>query len=445
MAKTFRPWDVEQRWLLPPSVQEMVPAGHLSHFVRETVQHELDLSEILTAYDEERGYPPYHPVMMTALLLYAYCQGLYSSRKIAKACIERIDFVAVTAMNRPDFRTVNEFRRRHLAALANLFEQVPRLCQRAKMVRLGHVALDGTKMKANASKRKGMSYKRMKETEERFAQEVQSWFEKARIADEQEDALYGADKMGDELPDWVTNKEERRLRIRQAMTELEAEAAAKANEISPDDEPPSKTGGRPKPPAKTNEAKPADKAQLNFTDPDSKIMKSSDGFIQGYNCQAAVDEEAQVIVAHEVLTSPADTPQLVPMVERIKRNLGRHPKELSADTGYCSEANLAELRRRRIRGYLAPERQRHGPATEPRRRKENQGPLTRAMRRRIKQGGFRSRYRLRKQIVEPVFGQIKSARGFSHLSLRGQPKVSAEWAFVCTAHNLLKLAGKTAA
>src|SRR4051812_39381554 len=192
MAKTFRPWQVEQRWLLPPSVQELVPPEHLAHFVRDAVREALDLSEIHAAYDEERGFPPFHPTMMTALLLYAYCQGIFSSRRIAKACKERVDFMAVTAMNQPDFRTVSDFRKRHLKALANLFHQVLRLCQRAQMVRLGHVALDGTKLKANASKHKAMSYGRMKQAEPQLAQEVQSWFDKAQAADAADDAEHGA-------------------------------------------------------------------------------------------------------------------------------------------------------------------------------------------------------------------------------------------------------------
>ena len=435
MNKTFRPWQVEQRWLLPPSVQEMVPVGHIAHFVRDTVREELDLTAILSTYDEERGFPPYHPTMMTALLLYAYCQGVYSSRRIARACKERVDFMAVTAMQQPDFRTVADFRKRHLAALAKLFLQVLRLCQRAQIVKLGHVALDGTKLKANASKHKAMSYGRMKETEQRLGEEVQSWFDRASAADASEDNEHGLERSGDELPDWVVNKEKRRQKIREAMVALEAEAAE-----PPDDDPKPPSGKRSKPNDAPQDApSPKDKAQRNFTDPESKIMKTKDGFIQGYNCQAAVDGHAQVIVAHEVVAGQNDVSRLMPMLEQIQQNAGRHADELSADAGYCSEANLASIRRRRINGYVATGRQRRG--TKPKRRRaELQGRLTRAMRRKLKRGGFRSRYRLRKQIVEPVFGQIKDARGFRHFSLRGLANVSGEWALICTAHNLLKLA-----
>jgi transposase len=337
MAKTFRPWDVEQRWLLPPSVNELVPDGHLAHFVRDTFRDELDLSAIMSEYSEERGFPPFHPVMMTALLMYAYCQGVYSSRRIAKACIERVDFMAVTGRSQPDFRTIAKFRKRHLSSLAQLFEQVLKLCQRAGMVQLGHVALDGTKIKANASKRKAMSYGRMKETEPRLAAEVQGWFDQADLLDAEDDAKHGVDRSGDELPDWVVSKEQRRQRIQAAMALLEAEAAT-----PPDDEPiPPTGGGTPSSKAPTADVKPADKKQLNFTDPESKIMKTSDGFIQGYNCQAAVDGTAQIIVACDVVAEQNDNRQLVRMLDNLRRNVGRNPRELSADNGYFSEAKLA--------------------------------------------------------------------------------------------------------
>jgi transposase len=440
MAKTFRRWDIEQRWLLPPSVNEMVPAGHLAHFVREMTCNELDLSAILETYTEERGYPPYHPVMMTAVLLYAYCQGIYSSRRIARACQERVDFMAVTAMQQPDFRTVSDFRKRHLSALAELFHQILKLCQRANMVRLGHVALDGTKMKANASKRKSMRYKRMKESDERLAAEIKSWFEKAQLADDEEDALYGPDRRGDQLPDWVLDKQKRHETIQAAIKQLEAEAKAALKPDDDDPKPPPK-GGKPKPAPK--DPKPKDKKQLNFTDPESKILKTSDGFIQGYNCQAAVDDKYQIIVACRVDNHQADSLVLERMVDQIRANTGKQTRELSADTGYLSEANLRVLRRRRIRGYIPSARQRHG-STLKRRRKENQGPLCKAMRTRLRRGGFRSRYRLRKQTVEPVFGQIKAGRSFRHFLLRGLRHVDAEWTFLCAAHNLIKLAKQAA-
>ena len=237
MSKTFRPWDVDQVWLLPPSIQDLVPSGHVAHFVRDMVRTGLDLSAIMDSYDEERGYPPYHPGMMAALLLYAYSQGIYSSRRIARSCDERLDFAAVTGMQHPDFRTISEFRKRHLAALSGLFRQVLKLCREAGLVKLGHVALDGTKIKANAGINKAMSYGRMKEAEPRLAAEVQRWFAEAAQTDKAEDRQFEASKRGDEMPEWMANKEKRLEKIRAARAELEAEAKAKAETAStPDDD-----------------------------------------------------------------------------------------------------------------------------------------------------------------------------------------------------------------
>jgi transposase len=436
MAKKFRRWDVEQRWLLPPSVKELVPDDHPAHFVRDLVRNDLDLGAIVDCYAEERGQPPFHPVMMTALLLYAYTQGVYSSRRIAKACQERVDFMALTAMQEPDFRTVNLFRQRHLEALGGLFVQVLRLCRRAGLVRLGHVALDGSKFKANASKHAAMSYKRMREEEARLRAEVQSWLEQAEAVDEAEDAEHGADRRGDEMPRWVANKQKRLSKIRKAKAALEKEAAEAAKARDDGDEAKAVR-------VKAPDARPRETAQRNFTDPESKIMRAKGAFEQSYNCQAAVDADSQVIVARSVTNKQNDTHELPPMLGQIKANTGRQAKELSADVGYCSEDNLCEISRRRVRGYVATGRQTHGsPSATGQRTK---GPRARAMAARLKRGGFRSRYRLRKQTVEPVFGQIKEARGFRGFLLRGLHKVQAEWSLVCAAHNLLKLMRATAA
>jgi transposase len=448
-VKAFRAWNVDQVWLLPPSVQELVPADDPAHMVRDLVRKEMDLEAILSTYSEERGYPPYHPTMMTALLLYAYAQGVYSSRRIARACQRRVDFMAVTAMQKPDFRTISDFRKRHLEALGGLFQQVLRLCARAGMVKLGHVALDGTKVLANASKRKAMSYEHMKKKEIELAAKVAEWFARAQAEDEAEDREHGVDRRGDEMPDWVRDKQKRLEKIRAAKAELEAEAkqqieaeaAAKVKAPEDDDNPPpGKPWGGRKRPKKNGE--PHDKAQLNFTDPDSRIMKGPSGFVQAYNCQAAVDVTAQIIVAHATNNVQNDGAQLIPMVAQIKKNLGRQPAELSADSGYLSEENLAALARTRIRGYIATGRIAHSAAA-PNRRNPS-GPRTLAMRRKLDQGGRRSRYRLRKQTVEPVFGQIKEARGFRRFLLRGLPLVPHEWALICTAHNLAKLSRRVA-
>lgn len=441
MSKTFRPWDVDQRWLLPPSVHELVPAGHVAHFVREVVRESLDLSAIMAAYDEERGYPPYHPAMMVALLLYGYSRGIYSSRKLAQACEERVDFMAVTAMQRPDFRTIAAFRRRHLAALGALFVQVLALCRAAGLVKLGHVALDGTKIEADASKHKAMSYGRMRQAETRLAGEVAGWFDRAAAVDAEEDRSFGAAARGDEMPEWVTDKQARLERIRAAMAALEAEAERPAEGGGVGDAGPGpSTGMSDRGRAQRPHGGPPDKAQRNFTDPDSRILKTADGFIQGYNAQAAVDAEAQVIVAHGLGTAPGDQAAMAPMVAAIAANTGRRPRELSADAGYCSEANLALLAERGITAYVATGRQKHGSAAAvAASRAPPQGRVA-AMAAKLKRAGRRSRYRLRKQVVEPVFGQIKAARGFRKLSLRGLDLARGEWALVCTVHNLLKLA-----
>ena len=440
MSKYFRAWKIDETLLLPPSVQDDVPQDHLSRLIVALVRESLDLSAISASYASGLGQPPFDPRMMTALLLHGYASGLYSSRRIARAAVERADFMMIVAGDAADFRTISEFRKRHLPALAALFVQVLKLAEKAGLVKLGHVALDGSKIKANASKHKAMSYARMKQREAELQAEVDRWLQAAEAADAEEDKRYG-DKRGDELPDWVADKQRRLEKIRQAKAELEADAKALAEEeerrrAAAEEkrlaEGRKKSGRTPAPP----KPEPDGKAQRNFTDPDSRILKTKDGYIQGYNAQAAVDAEAQIIVAHGFTHSMSEQDQLVPLIDAIEQNLGRRPKEASADAGYCSEANLAALAAREISAYLATGRAKH-----PGEAKRNiTGPLTNAMRDKLKRAGWRSRYRLRKQIVEPVFGQIKQARGFRQFLLRGIDKVRAEWALICTAHNLTKLA-----
>jgi len=445
MSKSFRDWRVDEQLLLPPSVQDFVAEDHLARFVVALVKDELELSAIYASYAGEKGQPPYHPAMMTALLLYGYAVGIYSSRRLARACRERVDFMAIVALDAPDFRTISEFRRRHLAALEGLFVQVLKLCEAAGLVSLGHVALDGTKVKANASKHKAMSYARMVAREKELQAEVERWLKAAAAADAEEDARFGAGKRGDELPAWVADKEKRLAKIRATKAALEAEAKAAAEEkaaIEAAAEARRQAEGRKKPgrAAKPQSDAPAPKAQRNFTDPESRVLLTRDGFIQGYNAQAAVDGKAQVIVAHALTNGQSDQDQLTILLDGTERNLGRKPKEASADAGFCSEANFEALEARGIAGYVAVARAKH-PAEAKR---KPAGPLTQAMQRKLKRAGWRSRYRLRKQIVEPVFGQIKQARGFRQFLLRGIEKVSAEWAMLCTAHNLLKLARRAA-
>jgi transposase len=422
MGKTFREWNPEQSLMFPPTPMDFVGKDDLVWFIRSLVLEQLDLSEILDDYQEERGYPPFHPVMMTSMLLYSYCQGIYSSRRMGRACKQRVDYLALTGMQTPDYRTINLFRQRHLKALAGLFQQVLHVCEKAGLVKLGHVALDGTRIRANASKRQSISYGGMKRAEKQLKAEVERWFREAERQDREEDELYGADKSGDELPEWVSDKQERLKRIQQAKAELEAEAQAEA-ERGRD---PEKTGHKPKP-----TGIPDDKQQRNLTDADSRLMKTTDGFIQGYNAQAAVDSHRQIIVAQSLGNNGSDMHQMVPLLKQIRCNLKRQAKEVSADSGYCSERNLKALTRHHIRGYIS---------TRLHHKHARVGHWVQRMRQRIAQGARRSRYRLRKQIVEPVFGQIKFGRGFQQFLLRGTEKVAGEWSLLCTAHNLLKLA-----
>ena len=466
MSKTFRPWKIDEPLLLPPVVQEFVAKDHPARLVLNLVREDIDLAAISGSYAGERGQPPFDPVMMTVLLLYSYCCGIYSSRRIAKACRERVDFMSIVGFDAPDFRTISEFRRRHSKALSALFQQVLQLCETAGLVKLGHVALDGTKIKANASKHKAMSYERMEQRAAELEAEVGKWFAVAEATDAEEDKRYGADKTGEEMPDWVTDKQRRAERIRQAKAELEAEAKASAEaklKAAAEAQQRREAEGRKKsgPPAAPPSTTPEPKAQKNFTDPESRIMKSKDGFVQAYNAQIVVDSAAQIIVAQDVTQSAADSGQLVPMTDAVETNLGRKPEQLSADAGYCSEANLEALESRGIDGYVATGRARDAVAgrvkdegavcavaprapEEPASRRAEPtlaATLSRveAMRAKIKAGGHASPYRLRKQQPEPVFGQIKQARGFRQFLLRGFEKVRAEWAIVCTAHNLLKL------
>jgi transposase len=441
--KTFRPWIVDQHQLFPSSPIEMVPSNHLVHFIRDIVRDELDLSAIFAKYQGLRGYPPYHPGLMTALLLYAYSRGIYSSRRIERACEERVDFMALTGMVKPDHSTVCKFRTDHRDALSQLFVQVLSLCRDAGIAKLGHVALDGTKVKANASKHAAMSYARMKKLEPELAALVEEWLKEAQEADEQEDDEHGPGQRGDELPDHVKAKMKKLLRMQASMAWIEKQAQEKAEKLAKERAEKEQEKGRalggPKP--KALDGEPKDKDQSNFTDPDSRIMKTKDGYVQAYNCQAAVDADHQVIVALSVSNEQNDHDELVPLLDQIKAHTGEYPAEVSADTGYCSEENLDALEDRGINAYIATGRQTHGTSSPTSNEKARQGPRSKAMRTKLRRGGWRSRFRLRKQTVEPVFGQVKEARQFRGFLLRGLAKVPGEWSLVGTAHNLLKLVG----
>jgi transposase len=430
VSKTFRPYDPEQTFLMPASMKEWLPPDHLAYFISDIVD-QLDLSKIMDRYEvEERGYPPYHPRMMVKVLLYAYCSGVASSRKIAGRLEEDIAFRVLAANNTPDFRTISDFRKEHLKALAGLFLQVLKLCQKAGLVKLGHVALDGTKIKANASKHKAMSYKRMKEEEARLEADITALLKGAEATDAEEDRRYGKNKRGDELPKELAFRENRLNKIREAREALEAEVKQEAEKSEKKDN----RDGRPK-----------DKAQRNFTDPESHIMPAPGGkyFIQAYNAQAAVDSAHQIIVAAETITKPTDRGQAEPMMETVKENTGRLPRQMSADTGYFSSETVTALAEKGIDVYMPPNRIRHSDFVLP-------PPLGRIpkdlsipdrMRRKLRTQKGRQCYGLRKELPEPVFGQIKQGRGFRQFLLRGLDKVSGEWKFICAGHNLLKLFG----
>ncbi|MBI3261529.1 MAG: IS1182 family transposase [Acidobacteria bacterium] len=427
MAKTYRPYVPEQDLLLPPSRREWLPEDHLAYFVSDLVDH-LDLSAITTVYeDEERGYPPYHPIMLTKVLVYAYCVGVFSSRKIQRRLVEDVGFRVLAAGNTPDLRTIADFRKTHLTALKGFFEQVLQVARDLGTGRVGRVALDGSKVKANASKHKAMSYGRMREKRQQLRDEVQQLLAQAEAVDAAEDAEYGPDRRGDELPAELQRRESRLKRIREATRALKArakeDAAAKGEPV--------------------DSAKPDPKAQYNFTDPESRIMKGPDGFVQAYNVQVAVDEQ-QLIVGQAVTQETNDKKQLIPMITIIEEQSGDTPTQLLADAGYCSDANLAAIADTPIDAYISTRKQTHGerpgrPGPCPR------GPLPKTatrvdrMSRKLHTKAGAAVYAGRKSIVEPVIGQIKQARGFRQFLLRGLEKVQGEWSLVCTTHNILKL------
>jgi transposase/signal recognition particle subunit SEC65 len=427
VSKTFRPYEPDQIFLMPVSMREWLPSDHLAYFISDVVDT-LDLSAITERYaNEERGYPPYHPAMMVKVLLYAYCIGVASSRKIEKRLYEDIAFRVLAANNTPDFRTISDFRKDHLRALSGLFLQVLRLCRKSGLVKLGHVALDGTKIKANASKHKAMSYKRMQEEEARLEAEVAELLKRAEAVDEEEDRRYGKGKRGDELPKELAFRESRLKKIQEAKAALEAEAQLEAEKSH----------------EQGDAVVPREKAQRNFTDPDSRIMPAPGGkhFIQSYNAQAAVDSANQVIVAAEVTNNPTDRGQSEPMMEAVKLNTGQFPSQMSADAGYFSSNAVKNLTVLGIDVYMPPDRMGHGATLPPAPRgriPQSLGVADR-MRRKLRTKKGRERYGLRKELPEPVFGQIKQVRGFDQFLLRGSDKVSGEWKVICTGHNLLKL------
>lgn len=456
MGQNFLPDMVNQTLLFPPSLHDWLPEGHLARFLVDVVSA-LELSSIYKSYAEKdgRGQAAFAPAMMVRLLLYGYATGVYSSRKIEKRTYEDLAFRYLSGDQHPDHATLAEFRKRHLNALAGLFTQALLLCAEAGLVKLGHVSIDGTKIKANASKHKAMSYKRMNETEARLAQEVEVLMAAAEKTDAEEDAQYGKSKRGDELPEELSRRESRLQKIREAKQALEqaakeqseierAEVEKKLAEREAEEQRTGKKKGGRKPQAPDPEqSKPDDTAQRNFTDPESRIMPdgaNKGSFVQGYNAQIAVDSASQVIVAAEITQETNDKKQLLPMIAQIATNLAQKPKKVSADTGYFSDANVTDEAVTGIGLYIATGRDKHGDPTETTTDNAPADATPREqMRHKLKTEAGRAVYKMRKAIVEPVFGQVKEQRGFRRFSLRGKQNVSSEWRLVCAVSNLLKL------
>ncbi len=447
MSKTYRPWDPDQSWLLPPSPRDWLPEDDLVFFVLDVVK-DLDISALQRKYEtEKRGYPPYHPRMMTTLLLYSYTQGVFSSRRIMKRGERDAAWRVIVQADVPDFRTISDFRKLHLKELEGLFVQVLRLCQEAGLVKLGHVALDGTKIKANASRHKAMSYGRMKEEEKRLRKEIRELMSQADATDAAEDREYGKNRRGDELPEELARRESRLQKIREARKALEEQAKAAAEEERKrQEEEEKKRGGKPGGGKATDpdKAVPDDKAQYNFTDPTTQIMKANNkGFDQCGNAQAAVDREHQVIVAADVTNEPNDKRQFKPMAEQAKKNVGRGNKikKMSSDNGYFSEENVRWAQKHGLDPHIATGRIQHNERVpeSPRGRPPERLTVKERMARKLRTKKGRETYAERKWIVEPIFGFIKRGLGFTQFLLNGIEKMRGEWRLVCMACNLRKL------
>lgn len=441
----YIPYEIDQLYLLPPDMKSWLPEGHLSFFIIEIV-NELNLKRIHKKYKNYNGgRPAYHPVMMTSLLLYSYCTGVFSSREIEKKTYEDVAFRVMAGDKHPDHDTISEFRRKNLRQLSSLFIQVLNICKKAGLVKLGHVAIDGTKMQSNASKHKAMSYGRMLKKEEQLEKEVQTLLENADQVDSKEDKLYGKGIRGDELPEYFKNTAKRLEKIKAAKAILEKEAkklsVTKKKEYLQKKKDYEDRGGRGRPPTPPSD-KPADKKQYNFTDPESRIMKSrgKDNFLQGYNCQAAVDEENQIIVAASTTQEANDKNQLIPVLSLVKKNTNKNPKTVTADAGYFSEKNIEDIRKKNVNAYIATGKIKHGekiPFTKG--RPKDDATVRDLMHRKLNTKSGKKIYSKRKHIVEPVFGNIKEIRKFRRFSFRGLRKCSQEWDLLCISHNLLKL------
>jgi transposase len=454
MNKRFRTCSLDQPYLLPPCLQDWLPSHHLARCVAEVVS-ELDLSAIYAGYDRKdgRGLAAYHPLMLTRVLLYAYCVGMTSSRRIEKATYEDVAIRFLAADQHPDHDTIAAFRQQHLERLAVLFIDALRLCQRAGLVKLGNVALDGTKLRANASRHRSHPYSRLTEQEKQLQATVGHLLEQAQQTDSEEDERYGKGRSGDELPPELADAESRLEKIREAKRALEQEAAEQLEQAQRD-HPNAGHPGRPRKDAPVPQASETERQkrkirlrrakrnaeqpsrQYNFTDPDSRVMhdNGTKSFTQAYNAQAAVDGHAQVIVAADVTQEVIDRAQLLPMCECMRETLGALPPVITADTGYWDSASIENPVLQGIELLIPPAALRAGANPDS----GNISPTVKRMREKLSTTESKQRYAQRQAIVEPVFGQIKAVRGLNRFALRGLEKVRAEWKLICLTHNLLK-------
>jgi transposase len=436
--KHFRPYEPEQMLLLPPSLRDWVGRHHEIYSISDIVDR-MDLSAVLAAYEEPRGSPPYSPRMMVKILFYAYARGVRSSRKIERMLWEDVPMRVLSGNQQPDFWTIAAFRRRHLKALGELFVQTVEMAKQAGMAKVEHVALDGTKVKANASKHGAMSYGRMGKERDRLRAEVERYLKEAERTDTQEDKELG-DRREWELPPHLATAEKRAEAIERAKAALAAQAR---EEQQRKDQERDKGGKGPGGGQASKPAVPKDKAQYNFTDPESRIMRTSTkSFEQAYNAQAVVDARSQIIVAADLSNQAADSPHLVGIVDQVVANLGEAPRQVSTDAGYFSEHKMRALADHGIEAFTPPEKVRHSQWREaaPLRGRPPKNLDSRGrMRRKLRTRRGRACYKLRQQTVEPVFGQIKWNRGLHQLLLRGLAAAKASWRFECAVHNVLKL------
>ena len=444
--KTYRAWQPDQAWLLPPSPQDWLPEGHLVYFLMDAVR-ELDIGAITAHYERElRGYPPFHPRMMLTLLIFGYATGTRSSRKIMQRCEQDVACRVIVGEDTPDFHAISEFRRRHLAAFETLFVEVLKLASASGLLKVGRLALDGTKIKANASRHKAMSYDRMQTEEVRLQNEIRELLAQAETEDQADDAQHGANRRGDELPDELQRRESRLQKIREAKAALEEEARAKAAAENAAKNAIREAEGKEPQPINLDDVRPDPKAQRNFTDPDSKIMKASNkGWDQCGNAQVLVDE-SQLILAADVTPQANDVRQVAPLLDRMEANLEAaeitdRPQDFVADAGYYSDDNTQCVVSHDMVPYIATQRLKHHEELPPVPRGRIPQSLTpkQRMARTLRTKNGRATYKKRKGQVEPVFGQIKQAGGFRQFAMRGLSKMQAEWQLVCLTHNLLKL------